>query len=418
MSHERTLVIDSQVSGISGDMILGALIDLGVDSEKVRDAVIVSAKYLEGVKSLDIEIEDVRRKGFRAKRIEVKVREEYGHRKGIEIREAISKLVDDLNLQSEAKNFALNAVDTLLEAEAKIHGESPQDVHLHELGSVDTLVDIVGTAFCLENLGLFKNARIYSTSVAIGGGTFRSLEGILSSPSPAVIEILRSKGFNMVGGPINAELCTPTGLSILSNIAEPIDYYPPMKPSNVGYGAGSRDFDDFPNILRMTLGEARTEFLTDEVSVIETNVDDVTGEVIGYSVDKLMKEGARSVSVIPIYTKGNRPGQIIQIITDHDKVEHLSGLLMEETGTLGVRIKPCKRHILWRDFFDVKIKLDGIEKTVRIKVSKDGRGKIVRIKPEYEDAKKVADELGLPLREILFLAEERARSILFKETKG
>jgi uncharacterized protein (DUF111 family) len=168
----------------------------------------------------------------------------------------------------------------------------------------------------------------------------------------------------------------------------------------------------------MTLGEAKQEFLSDEVSVIETNVDDVAGEVVGYSMDKLMKEGARSVSIIPIYTKENRPGQMIQIITDHDKVEHLSRILMEETGTLGVRIKPCRRHILWRDIFDVKIKFDEIERTIRIKVAKDGRGKIVRIKPEYEDAKKIADELGLPLREILVLAEEKARAILLEEKKS
>lgn len=410
-------MIDCQVAGISGDMILGALINLGVDANKVIDAMSLSEKYLKGVKSLDIEIKDVKRKGFRAKRVEVKAHEDYEHRKGIEVKEAIVNYMNDLNFQADKRNFALNVINTLIEAEAKIHGESVQDVRLHELGSVDTVADIIGTAFCLENLGLFKT-RIYSTPVAIGGGTFRSLEGILSSPSPAVIEILKSKRFAMIGGPINAELCTPTGASILINIAESIDYYPPIKPSFVGYGAGSKDFEEFPNILRMTLGEATPEFLSDEVSVIETNVDDVTGEVLGYSMDKLMKEGARSVSIIPIYTKGNRPGQIIQIIADHDKVEHLSRVLMEETGTLGVRIKPCKRHILWRDFFDVKIKLGGIEKTIKIKVAKDGRGKIVRIKPEYEDAKKVADELGLPLREILVLAEEKARTILFEETKS
>ncbi|MGQ9469760.1 MAG: nickel pincer cofactor biosynthesis protein LarC [Nitrososphaerales archaeon] len=411
-------MIDCQSAGISGDMILGALIDLGVNVDKFRDAVSLSGNHLKGVKSLDIEIKDVKRKGFRAKRVEVKAQEDYDHRKGIEVKEAIVKCINGLNLQADAKNFAVNAINTLIEAEAKIHGENAQDVRLHELGSVDTIVDIIGTAFCLENLGLFKDTRIYSTSVAIGGGTFRSLEGILSSPSPAVVEILKSKKFSMIGGPINAELCTPTGASILVNMAESIDYYPPIKPFNVGYGAGSKDFEEFPNILRMTLGEAISELFSEELSLIETNVDDVTGEVIGYTMDKLMKEGAKSVSIIPIYTKRNRPGQIIQIISDHIKVEHLSRILMEETGTLGVRIIPCKRHILLRDFFDVKIKLDGIEKTIKIKVAKDSDGKIIRVKPEYEDAKKVADELGLSLREILILAEKKARSILFEETKG
>lgn len=418
MVQERILVIDCQVAGISGDMILGALIDLGIDSDKFRDAVSVSKKYLKGVESLQIEIRDVKRKGFRAKRVEVKAQENYEYRKGREVKEAIIRCIDDLNLQNETKNFALNAFETLINAEAKIHGENAQDVHLHELGSVDTVVDIIGTAFCLENLGLFKDTKVYSTPIAVGGGTFKMQEGILSSPSPAVVEILRSKNFAMIGGPINAELCMPTGASILVNVAEPIDYFPLIKPSVVGYGAGSKDFDEFPNILRMTLGENVSEFFSDEVSLIETNVDDVTGEVIGYTLDKLMGEGAKSVSIIPIYTKGNRPGQIIQIISDHGNVEHLSRILMDETGTLGVRIIPCKRHILLREFFDVKIRFNGTEKSVRIKVAKDSKGKIVRIKPEYEDAKKIAEELGLPLREILALAEERAKKIIFERTKS
>ncbi len=418
MVQERILVIDCQVAGISGDMILGALIDLGIDSDKFRDAVSVLKKYLKGVESLQIEIRDVKRKGFRAKRVEVKAQENYEHRKGREVKDAIMRCIDDLNLQDETRNFALNVFDTLINAEAKIHVENAQDVHLHELGSVDTVVDIIGTAFCLENLGLFKNTRIYSTPIAVGGGTLKTQEGILSSPSPAVVEILRSKNFAMIGGPINAELCTPTGASILVNVAEPIDRFPLIKPSVIGYGAGSKDFDEFPNILRMTLGENVPEFFSDEVSLIETNVDDVTGEVIGYTLDKLMKEGAKSVSIIPIYTKGNRPGQIIQIISDHDDVEHLSRILMEETGTLGTRIIPCKRHILLREPFNVKIRFNGTEKSVRIKVAKDSEGKIVRIKPEYGDAKKIAEELGLPLREILALAEERARKIIFEGTKS
>ena len=418
MAQERIVVIDCQVAGISGDMILGALIDLGVNADKAIEAMSLAKNYLKGTKSLDIEIKNVKRKGFRAKRVEVKAQEDYDHRKGIEVKEAIIKCINDLNLPSYAKNFALNAIDTLINAEAKIHGESNEDVHLHELGSIDTVVDIVGTAFCLESLGFFKNTKIYSTPIAIGGGTFRSFEGILSAPSPAVLEIMKSKKFPVVGGPINAELCTPTGASIIVNMAEPVNNYPPIKPSFIGYGAGSKDFEEFPNILRMTLGEKISDFLSDEVYLIESNVDDVTGEIIGYTMDKLMEEGAKSVSIIPFYTKRNRPGQIIQIISDHSNVENLSKILMEETGTLGVRITPCKRHILPREIIDVKIKFDELEKSVRIKVAKNENGRIVRIKPEYEDAKKIANELGLPLREVLFLAEKRAREILLDETKG
>ncbi|NWG09221.1 MAG: nickel pincer cofactor biosynthesis protein LarC [Nitrososphaerales archaeon] len=418
MVLERMMVIDCQTAGVSGDMVLGALIDLGVDAFKFKEAMSMAGDCLKGVKSLDIEIKDVKRRGFRAKRVEVRAHEDFERREGVEMKEAIKRCLDNLGLRANARTFSLSAMDTLLDAEARVHGESINEVHLHELGSVDTLVDIVGTAFCLENLGLFKNTRIYSTPVAIGGGSFRTLEGILSSPSPAVVEIFRSKMFAMMGGPIDAELCTPTGASILVSMAEPIVHYPLFRPSVTGYGAGSRDFDEFPNLLRLTLGDAMQEFLFDEVSVIETNLDDVSGEVIGYAMDRLMKEGARSVSVIPIYTKRNRPGQMVQIIADHDQVEQLSRVLMEETGTLGVRVTPCKRRILVREFFDVKIELNGIERSIRIKAARDGKGNIIRMKPEYEDARKIAEELGLPLRVILSLAEEKARSTLLKGTKG
>jgi hypothetical protein len=418
MVLERIMVIDCQVAGVSGDMFLGALIDLGVDVFNFKEAMSIAGDCLRGVKSLDIEIKDVKRKDFRAKRVEVRAHEDFERREGVEMKEAIEKCLGNLGLGNNAGTFALNAIDTLLYAEARIHGESINKVHLHELGSVDTLVDIVGAAFCLENLGLFKNTRIYSTPVATGGGSFRTLEGILSSPSPAVVEILRSKRFAIMGGSVDAELCTPTGASILVSMAEPIGHYPLFRPSITGYGAGSRDFDEFPNLLRLTLGDAAEEFLFDEVSVIETSLDDVTGEVIGYAMDRLMKEGARSVSVIPIYTKRNRPGQMVQIIADHDQVEQLSRILMEETGSLGVRVTPCRRRILMREFFDVKIELEGVERSIKIKAARDGNGNIIRIKAEYEDARKIAEELGLPLRVVLSIAEEKARSILLKGTKG
>lgn len=417
MVQERVLVIDCQVAGVSGDMILGALIDLGTDADEVKEVMKLAGRYIGGVKSLDVKVKDVKRRGFRARGVEIRAEEDYKHRKGAEVKEAIVKCAEEC-LKVDARNFAIDVIDTLIEAESKVHGEDPKDVHLHELGSVDTVADIIGAAFLLENLKLFDNVKIYSTPVAIGGGTFRSSEGIMASPSPAVLEILKSKGFLIIGGPIDFELSTPTGASILVNIAEPVTSYPLFKPSHTGYGAGRMDFAEIPNILRMTLGEAMPRNFSDEVFTIETNVDDVTGEVIGYTIDKLMEEGAKSVSIIPIYTKGNRPGQIIQVITDGQNVGHLSRVLMAETGTLGVRVIPCKRHILLRDFFEIKLKIDGIERPTKVKVSRDEDGKIIRIKPEYADARRIAKEVGLPLREVLTLAEKEARSILkLKEEK-
>ncbi|MCP8323413.1 MAG: nickel pincer cofactor biosynthesis protein LarC, partial [Candidatus Methylarchaceae archaeon HK02M2] len=379
--------------------------------DEVKGMMKLAGGYMKGVKSLDVEVKEVKRRGFKAKRVEVRAMENYEHRKGIEVKEALIKCAES-HLNVRAKKFAVSVMDTLIEAESKVHGEYNEDVHLHELGSVDTVVDIIGTAFCLERLNLLDNVKIYSTPVALGGGTFRSSEGIIASPSPAVLEILKSKRFLIVGGPIASELCTPTGASILVNIAEPANYYPLFKPSLTGYGAGSEDFAEIPNILRISLGEMIPRNLFDEVFTIETNLDDISGEVIGHAMDKLMEKGAKSVSLIPIYTKGNRPGQIIQVITDSEHVENLSRVLMEETGTLGVRIIPYMRHILSRDFSEVKFKINDIERSIRVKIARDEKGKIIRIKAEYEDARRIANEVGLPLWKVLILAEEKARSIL------
>jgi len=405
-------VIDCQAAGISGDMLLGALFDLGADAAKVMNAIKSIETYVEGCKNLEVSIRTVIRGGLRARQVRSRY-EGSVEMNGIELIKLVEVSVDGLNLSEKARRFASRSIETLVEAEAKLHGQKVGDVHLHEAGDIDTPVEIVGSAVALEDLGFFDK-KVYSTPVAVGGGLFTFSHGTVSSPAPATLEILRLKSFPLVGGPIEAELATPTGVSILvSLVDEVVRFYPAIKPFAVGYGAGTKDFPEIPNVLRITIGEpVGYDLAKDEVFVLETNIDDVTGEVIGYATDKLLREGARDVSIIPISTKKNRPGQILKVIIEKGDVDRMARILMEETGSLGVRVHPVERRILTRESLPIEVEIGNINRTVEVKIAKDGKGEIVRIKPEYEDAKRISEETGMPLREVLELIQDKARKIV------
>jgi len=415
-NRDRVVVIDCQLAGIAGDMLLGALIDLGAEAEKVVDAMESIKGYIEGCDRLEVTVHDVTRRKVQAKKVEVRVEEKIERRAGTELKNALLSCLEHLKFSREAHRFAVSSLEALIKAESKIHGETLERVHLHETGSADTLADIIGVTTALEDLKLFKNTKIYSTPVAVGGGLFKFSHGLASSPAPATLEILRTRNFAFVGGPIDAELTTPTGAALLVNLAdEVVRYYPLMKPTVVGYGAGAGDFEEVPNVVRVTLGETYdSTFFMDEVCVLETNLDDVSGEVIGYTVNKMLKEGARDVCVIPMFTKKNRPGHILKVIADKEDVERLAKLLMEETGTLGVRIVPYSRFVLDRQIVLVEVKTGEICGKAAVKVARDRKGRILQIKPEYEDAKCIADKANKPLREILSLIKSRAVEILLE----
>jgi uncharacterized protein (TIGR00299 family) protein len=411
---KRILVIDAQTAGISGDMIVGALLDLGANATKVIEAMSIPKHCLSGCKDIEISVEDTVRRGTRAKRIDVKVEEEVPQRTAAELLEAASKCLQELQISEKAKRFALDSINTLVSAEAIAHGQSIQEVKLHETASADTLADVIGAAAALDDLGLFTDTTIYSTPVAVGGGLLQFSHGIVSSPAPATLEILRSKGFLTVGGPVEAELATPTGVSLLTNLAlESVRFYPPMKPTKVGYGAGTKEFIEMPNILRITLGEPCDFGLSsEEVYVIETNLDDASGELIGYAMDKLLQEGARDVSAMPTLAKKGRPGHLIKIIVDSSSLERVCRILIEETGTLGVRIYACQRRILDRESLPVEVTVEDVREVVNVKVAKSTQGQIIQIKPEYDDVKRLADRMGKPLREIEELVKRKAAEIL------
>ncbi len=412
----QIVMIDCQVAGVSGDMMLGALLDLGADVNKVTSAIksLENAEY--GYKNVAVEIKHVMRKEFRATKVDVTA-EGKSRKDGKQLIEIVEKTAENLKLSVKAKQFASNVIHTLVDAESKLHGHHLSDAHLHEVGLVDTAAEIIGSAVAMEDLGFF-NAKIVASPVSVGGGLFQFSHGTVSSPAPAALAIFQSKNFPIKGGPVESELATPTGASIIVNLADEVSrFYPEMAPVKVGYGAGGKEFPEIPNVLRIIVGKPLEDSLIkDQIAVLETNVDDVSGEIVGHTVDRLLVEGAKDVSVIPMFTKKNRPGQIIKVIADQKDIGHLSDVLINETGTLGVRVYLCERHIVTQETQFVDVLIGDVKETVKVKVSKNRNGIIIRIKPEYDDLKGLAEKTNKPLRELSELVISRAKEV-FNQTK-
>lgn len=405
-------VVDCQIAGVAGDMFLGALLDLGANAEKVKAAIksLENADY--GYSTVAVDIQKVMRKGFRATKVDVTAQGK-NRKDGKQLIQIVEQTAENLKLTPKAKQYASNVIHTLVEAEAHLHGNHLHNAHLHEVGLVDTAAEIIGSAVAMEDLGLF-DAKIVATPVSVGGGLFEFSHGTVSSPAPATLAIFQSKNFPIKGGPVESELATPTGAALIVNLASEVSkFYPEMAPLKVGYGAGNKDFPQIANVLRITLGKPlENAACKDQIAVIETNVDDVTGEIVGYTIDKLLFEGAKDVSIIPMHTKKNRPGQIIKVIADQKDAQHLADVLIAETGTLGVRVHFCERHILIREVFPIDLMIGDTKEPIKIKVSKNPEGKVVNIKPEYEDLKRLAEKTGKPLRELSELATAKARETL------
>lgn len=408
----RILVVDCNAGGIAGDMLLGALLDLGANVERVISAI----KFLEapefGYQHIDIVIDpQVTRGEFRATQIDV-TSSAAQKRHGDQLIEIVEKAAAGIYMSQKARAFASKAIRTLIQVEAELHKTSFEDAHLHEVALVDTAAEIIGCAVALDDLRLFEaGAKIYSTPVAVGGGVVKFSHGTVPVPAPATLTILQSKQFPFHGGPIEKELATPTGVAMLTNLADEVSpFYPAMVPLKVGFGAGTKNYPELPAVLRVTLGKAVcAEPVQDEIAVLETNLDDATGEVIGYAVDKLLREGAKDVSIVPCSTKKNRPAHIIKVIADQKDAAHLSDVLIAETGTLGVRVYRCQRHIINREVVIVELDVLGSKTPVKVKISRNAAGEVIRVKPEFDDVKALAEKSGKPLRELMDLAVSKTQ---------
>ncbi|HZD13047.1 MAG TPA: nickel pincer cofactor biosynthesis protein LarC, partial [Candidatus Binatus sp.] len=329
------VVADSGVSGVSGDKYLGALVSLGANPARLKKAAEIIQSSNPGLGKAHIQIEKQERGEIGSTLVHIEAsRDNYHDKRGILIRNIIEKTGIKLRLSDWAQGFTLATADSLLDAESRVHGHDRNQVVLHELGSIDTLVDILGTAAMIEELGL-DNVPWVSTPVAVGGGTARFSGKHYPNPPPAVVEILRRNKFPLIGGYEKSELTTPTGAAITVNLARSVvDTYPAMIPVKVGYGAGARELEETANLLRLTIGQSlRNNHGHDNMVILETNLDDVTGEVIGHAVETLLSEGARDVTVTPVYMKKNRPGSMISVIVEEARSEKFASLLMRETGT-------------------------------------------------------------------------------------
>ena len=401
----KIAIIDSQVSGISGDMLLSSLVDAGADKQKVLNAILACQNYLKGSKIKHVDFIRTTQNGFSATQFQLKYNDSVSQRRGMEMYRSLGLCCDSLKMQQRAKTFVLESFKTILKSESIIHGEKINTIHLHETSSIDTFADLIGSAIALDDLGLF-DSRIYSTGVGVGGGYFKFSHGITSNPSSAVLEIFKERQFTLLGGTVLEELTTPTGAAMLVNLAsETINYYPSFSPEKLGYGAGQKKFKDVPNILRLVIGRSSliSKAGTDTVHLLETNVDDVSGEVIGNLIDVLTKAGALDVVAIPGISKKNRPMYVIRVMTDQSKMNKMMDLLLSESGSLGARTQELQRFMLSRTVLSVQVDIDDKQFNVHVKIAKDKMGNTISIKPEFEDIKVIALQLEMPFKRTMDL---------------
>lgn len=403
-------VIDAQVAGISGDMLLSSLVNIGANRSKIIDGIRSAESLCKDVKIKKIDFVEVKKNSLQATELLLEIDDDVHERKGIEIKEIIEKSTEKLTISESAKTFAIKSIETLIRAESKIHGESEDSVHFHEAANFDTVVDILGTAIALDDLGCFDD-DIVVTPVAIGGGTMTFSHGTSSNPAYAILEIFRESGIITVGGNVKDELTTPTGASMLVNLVkECSEFYPPMKIQSIGYGAGQKDFEGFSNVLKIVRGIASTKLQLDTVKILETNVDDVSGEVLGNMIEKIMAQGAKDVTISSAITKKGRPTNLVSVICDSDTMNSIMDLLVTETGTLGVRVRTSERYIVPRAVKTLSVNIQGQSFDVRYKTRDLNNGSHFKI--ESDDIKEISSVLSISFKETEELLNQEIRKKL------
>src|SRR6267143_1119235 len=392
------LIIDPQVAGISGDMLLSALINIGANKSKVINGIHTSENYLPGSKIQKADFEKIIKHGTEATQLILDIKENTRERRGTDIQECILLTSDKIGLSEQAKVFAKESIRSLIKAESKIHGEPVESVHFHEASSIDTVVDIIGSAIALDDLNFFSE-EIITMPVAVGAGTLTFSHGVVSNPASAILEIFRNSDIVISGGQVKEELTTPTGASLLVNLAGSCsEFYPSIRVKSIGYGAGKKNFDGFPNVLKIVQAEKTDQFQQDTVQILETNLDDVSGEVLGHMIDKVIAKGAKDVTVAPAITKKGRPTNLVSIICDTSSVNTVLDTLISETGTLGIRIRSSARFVVPRVTISVPVIIHGKSFTVRCKIVKN-LDIVKHFKVEALDVQSVADSLSVSFKD-------------------
>jgi uncharacterized protein (TIGR00299 family) protein len=371
-------------AGAAGDMIVAAMLDAGLDAEFLKAQLATL-----GLKNLDINITETKRAGLRALSFSPVVQKEHRHRN----LKDITKIITQSKISEQAKKTAITIFEKIAKAEGAVHGKDPNDIHFHEVGAIDSIVDIVSASIGFDALGIDKT---YCSSLSVGGGIIECAHQLLPVPAPATIELL--KGVPIVGGPGQFELLTPTAAAILTTVVDRFCPLPEMLIEKIGYGAGSLESEKFPNVLRLLLGQITGDAgaNADSICLLETNIDDASGELVGSVMEKLFGRGALDVFTTPIYMKHGRPAEQISVICKVEDIQQLEKILFEEGLTFGVRRQILQRSKLGRQFVTVQTEFGEI----KIKVGTLGN-KIVNAKPEFSDCSAAAKKHKVPVKAVL-----------------
>ncbi|MBA2860374.1 nickel pincer cofactor biosynthesis protein LarC [Methanococcus maripaludis] len=390
----KVLVIDPKIAGMSGDMFVSSLLAL-TNSYDLMDDVIAELEKLNSCNSFNAVLMDEKVNGISAKQLKIEIDEER-IKNPDNLKEIIINTSKNLKMSEKGVKICENIINDLIEAEQKLHGDH---FHLHEISSLDSVFDIVLPILILERNG-FLDGKIYSTPPALGNGRISMDHGIIPSPAPATLEILCKHEIKCSKVDSNFELLTPTGVAILSNVTDEFtDSYPEIVLLKTGYGAGIKRMENVPNVLRLVEGKT-DEKIIEKTVILETNIDDISSEVLAYAVERLLNEGAPDVFITPVFGKKNRPSNMISVICPYHVHEKFAKILIEETGTLGVRINHYDKIRAKRRMEKLNLDINGVNFEFDVKIS-DLNGEIVNIKPEFEDLKKIAKKLNIPLRDVL-----------------
>jgi hypothetical protein len=367
-------------SGISGDMLLGALVDAGLALDDLKED--LARLPLSGY---EVSARRVTKCGVSGTQVSVEVTHEHAHR-GLS---DILGIIEESGLPEAVRRRAGETFTRLARAEARVHDRPVEEIQFHEVGAVDAIVDVVGTFCGLDRLGV---EEVQASPLPLGGGWVETAHGRLPVPAPATVELLR--GVPSYGGPVEMELVTPTGAAIVTTVCREFGPMPRMKVERVGWGAGSAELPH-PNLLRLFVGEAVSEGGAQQLAVLETNLDDMNPELFEHLMDRLFAQGALDVFYTPIVMKKSRPATLVSVLAEPERVEELGEVLFRESTTLGVRIQRVERRCLEREWVEVETEFG----RVRVKVGRHGSGRVTAA-PEYEDCRKLALEHGAPLKAV------------------
>ena len=386
------------IGGASGDMLLASMIDVGLPLNELRGLVDTL-----GVSGIDFSVTKQDRLGISGTHLDVELSDvaSSSHRWQDFVNIVQSSDLSDLIKESSSDIFTL-----IGQTEARIHGSDPDHVHLHELGTLDTLIDVVGVLSSLEVMGIEK---VYCSALPTGSGTVRSRHGLLSVPAPATAQILASTGVPSYPPPTNlpstGEMLTPTGAAILGSIAKFVS--PVIQITEVGYGLGTRNPSSYPNVLSLTIGELVCEPDATRLVLLETNIDDITGEILGYVQEKLLDAGARDVWFTPIQMKKNRPATLLSTLADADSKDLMTKIILRETTTLGIRVREVERVLADRRIEKFQSSLGEVD--VKVKILD---GIPISVSPEYEDCKNISKLKSLPLIEVINLIKHESEVLI------